>query len=100
MYDIPAAIDYVLTKTNTSQLHYIGYSMGTTLFFIFASERPEYQHKIRSQISLAPVVYLTHMKSPIRFFAPYANILSVSLTWELDPSNILYTTIIFKIITE
>lgn len=78
MYDLPASIDYVLTKTNTSQLHYIGYSMGTTVFYIFASGRPEYQNKIRSQISLAPVAYLTNMKSPIRFIAPFGKIINVS----------------------
>lgn len=65
-------------KTNASQLHYIGYSMGTTVFFVFASERPEYQRKIRSQISLAPVAYLSKMRSPIRYLAPYTNLINVS----------------------
>ncbi|XP_025198658.1 lipase 3-like [Melanaphis sacchari] len=77
-YDLPAAIDYILTQTNASQLHYIGYSMGTTVFFIMASERPEYQSKIRSQISLAPVAYLSHIRSPIKYIAPYARMMNIA----------------------
>ncbi|KAL4143873.1 hypothetical protein QTP88_006128 [Uroleucon formosanum] len=78
MYDLPAAIDYILMTTNASQLHYIGYSMGTTVFFIMASARPEYQSKIRSQISLAPVAYFTHIRSPIRYMAPYARMMNAN----------------------
>lgn len=77
-YDLPAAFDYILMKTNASQLHYIGYSMGTTVFYIMASERPEYQSKIRSQISLAPVAYFSHTRSPIKYIAPYAKMMNVS----------------------
>lgn len=53
--------------------------MGSTVFFIMASERPEYQSKIRSQISLGPVAYLYKTKSPTRYFAPYIKWLNVSL---------------------
>ncbi|XP_008186492.2 lipase 3-like [Acyrthosiphon pisum] len=77
-YDLPAAFDYILMTTNASQLHYIGYSMGTTVFFIMASTRPEYQSKIRSQISLAPVAYFTHLRSPIRYVAPYARMMNIA----------------------
>ncbi|XP_022178043.1 gastric triacylglycerol lipase-like [Myzus persicae] len=77
-YDLPAAVDYILMKTNTSQLHYIGYSMGTTVFYIMASARPEYQSKIRSQISLAPVAYFTHTRSPIKHVAPYARMINIA----------------------
>ncbi|XP_050061069.1 lipase 3-like isoform X2 [Aphis gossypii] len=76
-YDIPATIDYILSTTNSTQLHYIGYSMGSCVFFIMASERPEYQPKIRSQISLAPVAFLSNTRSSLRFMAPYAKMLNV-----------------------
>ncbi|KAL4143880.1 hypothetical protein QTP88_006135 [Uroleucon formosanum] len=76
-YDLPASIDYILGKSNTSQLHYIGFSMGTCVFFIMGSERPEYQPKIRSQISLAPVAFLSHTRSSLRFIAPHAKMLNV-----------------------
>ncbi|VVC24412.1 Partial AB-hydrolase lipase domain,Alpha/Beta hydrolase fold [Cinara cedri] len=76
LYDLPAAFDYVLMETNTTQLHYIGFSMGTSVFFIMASERPEYQKKIRSQISLAPVAYLSNTRSSLRFIAPMAKMMN------------------------
>lgn len=52
--------------------------MGTTVFYIMASEKPGFQSKIRSQISLAPVVYLSNTKSPMRYLAPYARLINVS----------------------
>ncbi|XP_060849225.1 lipase 3-like isoform X2 [Rhopalosiphum padi] len=76
-YDIPATIDYILSTSNTQQLHYIGYSMGSCVFFIMASERPEYQPKIRSQISLAPVAFLSNTRSSLRFMAPYAKMMNI-----------------------
>lgn len=79
-YDLPAAIDYVLAKTQSTQLHYVGFSMGTTVFYIMASEHPEYQPKIRSQISLAPVAYLGNTRSAMKYFAPHAKTLNVSVS--------------------
>lgn len=76
-YDLPASVDYILMKTKAPQLHYIGYSMGTSVFFIMASERPEYHHKIRSQVSLAPVAYLFNTRSSVRHIAPYAKKMNV-----------------------
>ncbi|RXG72728.1 Lipase 3 [Armadillidium vulgare] len=45
-YDDPAAIDYALSVTGQDQIYYVGFSMGTTVFFIMMSERPEYVDKI------------------------------------------------------
>lgn len=83
-YDLPAAIDYILFNTKVQQLHYVGYSMGTCVFYIMASERPEYQPKIRSQVSLAPVAYLYNTRSFLKYIAPYAKILNVSMMNEGD----------------
>ena len=57
-------IDYVLKKTNRKKLIYAGHSQGTTDFFVMASERPEYQKKIKAMFAMAPVAYLTYIKSP------------------------------------
>ncbi|PSN34873.1 Lipase 3 [Blattella germanica] len=35
VYDVPAMIDYILKETEEEKLHYIGYSMGTTMFYWF-----------------------------------------------------------------
>ncbi|XP_015109465.1 lipase 3 [Diachasma alloeum] len=71
IHDLPAMINYV-TSYKDEQVIYIGHSMGTTGSFVMAAERPDMHKKIRLIISFAPVAHMTHMKSPIRIFAPYA----------------------------
>ncbi|CAG5057873.1 unnamed protein product [Parnassius apollo] len=61
-YDVPAQIDKVLSVTGNSKLLYVGYSMGSTSFFIMMSERPEYNEKVVAFIGLAPAVYLNQIK--------------------------------------
>lgn len=72
--DLPAMIDYVLQQTGKSRLHYIGFSQGTTSFFVMASLRPEYNEKIISMHAMAPVAYMAHNSNPLlRALAPHAN---------------------------
>ncbi|KAG8230457.1 hypothetical protein J437_LFUL009946, partial [Ladona fulva] len=73
LYDLPAEIDYILLETGEQSIFYIGHSMGSTTFYVMTSQRPEYNEKIRAQFSLAPIAYLTHLRSPLRIFAPFAN---------------------------
>lgn len=68
VYDLPAVVDYVLNVTGEQKLHYIGHSMGTTMFYVLMSERPQYKSKILAMYSLAPVAFLLHMASPLRAF--------------------------------
>jgi lysosomal acid lipase/cholesteryl ester hydrolase len=63
--DLPAVIDYILENTGSEQIFYAGHSMGTTMFYVLASELPEYNTKIRAQFSLAPVAFMSHLKSPL-----------------------------------
>lgn len=103
--DLPATIDFVLKNTgqpqvgstasvlvrteirvtfnvhpvSRPQLHYVGYSQGSTLFFILGSERPEYMEKVKSFVALAPVAYLRDVRSfPLRLLAVVPNSLYVS----------------------
>ncbi|KAH8282129.1 hypothetical protein KR054_005724 [Drosophila jambulina] len=64
-HDIPSTIDYILNFTGLSQLHYVGHSQGTVVFWIMASERPEYMSKIILMQALAPVAFLKHCRSPV-----------------------------------
>nr|CAD7433083.1 unnamed protein product [Timema monikensis] len=78
VYDLPAMIDYVLSRTSQSNLFYIGHSMGTTMFYVMASMRPEYNAKIRAQFSLAPVAFMSNLKSPvIRLMATFEDTLEI-----------------------
>lgn len=54
IYDIPAATDYILNFNGDNSLHYIGMSQGCTSFFVFASQRPEYNKKIKLASLMAP----------------------------------------------
>lgn len=71
-YDVPATIDYIIEKTNKKQLNYIGFSQGTSVFFIMCSERPDYIKKIKHMHAFAPVAYLKHTRSPgLKLLTPY-----------------------------
>ncbi|PZC86344.1 hypothetical protein B5X24_HaOG200578 [Helicoverpa armigera] len=94
-YDLPTMIDYVLSTAKTETLAYVGYSQGTTNFFVMGSERPEYNDKVSTMIALAPVAWSSHMKSPFaRMTAPlsyYATIIIKMLQmYEILPKPINY----------
>ena len=67
IYDLPAVIDYMLndTKHPAGQIYYIGYSEGTTAYFVMTSSRPAYNRKIRLAYALAPSVLLDSVRSPV-----------------------------------
>ncbi|XP_043268566.1 lipase 3-like [Venturia canescens] len=65
LYDVPAMIDYILDNTGQTSLLYIGYSQGTTAFFVMASERPEYCGKVKAMVCLAPIAFLSNQRSPL-----------------------------------
>nr|XP_036229907.1 lipase 3-like [Bactrocera oleae] len=64
-FDLPANIDYILSKTGYEQLHYIGHSQGTAVFWVLCSEQPSYTQKILSMHALAPIAFISDMKSPL-----------------------------------
>uniref|UniRef100_A0A8C5TWR9 Lipase n=1 Tax=Malurus cyaneus samueli TaxID=2593467 RepID=A0A8C5TWR9_9PASS len=65
MYDLPAAIDFVLQKTGQKQLHYVGHSQGCTIAFIAFSSMPELAQKVKMFFALGPVVSAKHARCPI-----------------------------------
>lgn len=78
--DLPAEIDYVLKNTGYEKLHYIGHSQGTTAFFVMASLEPMMQSKIQTMNALAPIAYMSHLKSPfVRLLSPMAGVLGVNI---------------------
>lgn len=73
--DLPTMIDYVLKKTGSKKLFYVGHSQGTMIMFGLLSSKPEYNKKIRLFAALAPVAFVTHLTSPIRLVAPFGALL-------------------------
>lgn len=54
-------IDYILQHTGEKKLFYIGFSQGTTQFWVLMSLKPEYNEKIHLMSALAPVAYTGHI---------------------------------------
>ncbi|EAT32548.1 AAEL015326-PA [Aedes aegypti] len=75
-YDVPALIDYVLDKTNSAKLHYVGFSQGTLVSFVAMSTRPEYNAKIVQMQEISPAAYLGE---PPSFFIRILSELAPSL---------------------
>jgi len=66
-----------------TKIHFVGHSMGTTTFMALMNEKPEYADKIIMANFLAPVAYVEHMRSPIRFLAPFTDSIEVSMAKKL-----------------
>ncbi|CAH0401282.1 unnamed protein product [Chilo suppressalis] len=64
-YDLPAVIDFILEKTNQSQINYIGHSEGTTMMYVMGAHKRKYNEKIKLFVALAPVCYLHKSMSPL-----------------------------------
>lgn len=78
LYDTPAMIDYILNHTNQEKLFYIGFSQGTTQFWVLTSLKPEYNKKIKLMSALAPVAYTGHITGLLRFLSYIAYFFKVS----------------------
>lgn len=81
IYDIPASLEYISDITRKKgEILYIGHSMGTTMYFVFASMMPDFASEhIKAMVALAPVTYLWDIISPIKFLAPWINQLDVCI---------------------
>jgi len=74
-YDAPAMVDYILGATGQEGLYWVGHSMGTTMFWVMANERPEYNGKVRLMQALAPVARKSHAKFLQAKLAPHADLM-------------------------
>lgn len=57
VYDLPAMIDYVLNLTSAKKMIFVGHSLGATAFYITCAEKPNYNSKISTMFSLAPLAF-------------------------------------------
>lgn len=75
LYDVPANIDFVLKKTNSDKLIYIGHSQGTTQFWLANVFYPELSKKIEAMAALAPVMF---------YQDPNSALVSLAIKYGLD----------------
>ncbi|KAG5306211.1 LIP3 Lipase, partial [Acromyrmex insinuator] len=94
IYDIPAMILYI-TKMTSQPLHaYIGHSLGSTVSYVMATERPEITRMVRIIISLAPAAILKRVTSPLRLisiFLENTQLLQLLDINEILPINSIYS---------
>ena len=65
LYDLPAVSQYIKDLKNNSII-FIGQSMGTNIFYVFASEKPKIaSENVKAMLSLAPTVFMGDVKSPL-----------------------------------
>ncbi|XP_063604849.1 lipase 3-like [Penaeus indicus] len=99
-FDLPATIDYVLPTTGARDLFYVGFSMGTTVFFAMLSEHPEYNAKIRAMAALAPVAHQGNARGLASQVAPFINQIDKMFTnmgvGEIFPNNALTRSVAMK----
>lgn len=73
-YDLPAVIDYIMEiKGWDLKINYIGHSMGTTVLFAMLSTKPQYNKILRAGFALAPVAYMSDIRSPIHLLARFSD---------------------------
>ncbi|XP_029176804.1 lipase 3-like [Nylanderia fulva] len=66
IYDVPAMVTYI-TNMRSQPLHaYIGHSMGTSVFYVMATERPKIAKMVKMMINFGAGAFADHMKSPLR----------------------------------
>ncbi|XP_053603529.1 lipase 1-like [Plodia interpunctella] len=76
--DLPACIDHILKVTSREKISYVGFSQGTTIFFVMCSVKPEYNKKINHAVLLAPVAWTNSIEYPfISYLGRYLKFLIV-----------------------
>uniref|UniRef100_T1JGF4 Partial AB-hydrolase lipase domain-containing protein n=1 Tax=Strigamia maritima TaxID=126957 RepID=T1JGF4_STRMM len=56
-HDVPSTVDYILHKTNHTELPIITWSMSSIVTAAMLAAKPEYNNKVMHHIALAPVIY-------------------------------------------
>ncbi|KAK3932486.1 Lipase 3 [Frankliniella fusca] len=62
--DLPAVVLYAMRATGERRVQYVGFSMGTTIMFVMAAERPDVARHVQLFTGLGPAAHLKHTRSP------------------------------------
>ncbi|XP_063394893.1 lipase 3-like isoform X1 [Cydia fagiglandana] len=101
LQDIAATVDFILDNTKQEKIHYIGYSLGGTIFLVLNSMKQEYNNKFDTAHLLAPFGYQNYFPNKdleveaSRCDEIYEKLLNVS-TLEIFPYEPSSTDILFS----
>ena len=66
IFDVPAMINYVKAVTGAPKVAYIGHSMGTTIMFYLAVNKPDWvDRSVSVFVALAPVTLPVNSRCPL-----------------------------------
>ncbi|XP_063357881.1 lipase 3-like [Cydia amplana] len=101
LQDIAATVDFILDNTKQEKIHYIGYSLGGTIFLVLNSMKQEYNNKFDTAHLLAPFGYQNNFPNKdleveaSRCNEIYEKLLNIS-TLEIFPYEPSNTSILFS----
>lgn len=96
-YDLPAMIDHILAETKSNKVFSVAHSQGSTAFYVMCSVKPEYNEKVQAHFSLAPIGYLSHVKSPfMQILAKFEPVLKVGSFFITTQSIKLFSILSIK----
>ncbi|CDS41522.1 lysosomal acid lipase:cholesteryl ester [Echinococcus multilocularis] len=73
MYDLRASIDFIINETKVDKIFYVGHSQGAQIALAQLNSDASLRGHVSAFAALAPVAYLEHVRSPIRYIAPLCN---------------------------
>ncbi|EDX05787.1 GD24350, partial [Drosophila simulans] len=100
VYDLAAMLDYALAKSQSSSLHFVAHSQGTTAFFVLMSSLPLYNEKLRSVHLLAPIAYMRYHSFILSKLGGIFLGTPSFLSWVLSSMELLPITNLQKLICE
>lgn len=78
VFDLPAMLKYIRSMKD-DDVRYIGHSLGTSLIYILASEKPEVLNDVKAVFNLAPVAFFHNIKGLMKLLIPFFRPLKVSI---------------------
>lgn len=92
LIDLPLMMDFVLTKTASKKVVYVGYSQSTFFMFALLSTVPEYAEKVAAIVAMAPVAYVSHIRGlTLPLLAPVASLVPEFIHYSFMPQPIIGT---------
>jgi len=96
--DIPTAVNYVLKQSNTTQLHYIGHSMGGMLLLSYLSTSKDHLAQFRSGITVGSSLMSKGAHSGFDKLIPLLKLIPYVPKWFVIPNG-SFNTLLSPFIT-